>query len=219
MPKIRKLPEEEKVKKSTRKKRVKKNEIEPSPIKLVDHFKQGDLLFGLRTEVRSVSFKALDSLNFSDFTAPDLNCPTVSVLVKEETSKFEDLSSVQKMHYRFLERWKSYLMGDGGKNINTVKNPVKGAAIRRACKLLIWKASQSQRIHFEIGDTDFKRACAKEDTGVTNSEIRAAFRQSINYGNNSHVIFYKKGIQTSPPWEDPDYKKYFDDYRTRIKNK
>ena len=188
---------------------------------LLSRFKQGDLIYGIgdnpSSRYRDEAICNLKSNKFHHIISGDLNREAIPLITnfqkEEEESKISFLSKEEKEHYHFLERHRSYLTQEGGKIRSEKNDPLFDSILRRACKLLIWHASENSRIHFELSGIDMTRVCLKQDKGITGSELRAAYRDSKKQGkNNPFVFFYINGIPCDPPWEQEQYRNLWDSY-------
>lgn len=182
-----------------------------STIHILDVFKQGDLIFGLNNEHRGKIDDALEEKNYDYYYANQLNTPAVGLVVAN-SKQIQNLNSNQKKHYHFLMSLRSYLIRPQGKPVPSMQDqPVKGSAYRRACKAIVRNANQDQSVHFELTGLDIARVCKKEkdDLGVTNSELRAAYRQAMKEGENPHLFFYLDGKSCPPPWKQPKFQEYW----------
>lgn len=70
---------------------------------------------------------------------------------------------------------------------------------------------------------DWKRVCEKDksDIGVTNSELRAAYRDEKKHGVNPHIIFYNNEHKRlkQAPWHNKEIAPYFEEYDRKRKMK
>lgn len=191
---------------------------------LLTKFKQGDLFFGLSTSNEETIDK-LKMRKFHHTYANTLNGRTIPIVV-DQTPIPNDLSPEELAHINFLSQHRDYLLAPGGKPVPKHKNdpnPTHGIAFRRACKILVTKAEKTRRVHFELDKIDLARTCniSSRDDGVTNSELRALYRDAQKNGPNPHVFFYNRGRSVKAPWLQRGKKrlwKEYADYRLR-KNK
>lgn len=67
---------------------------------------------------------------------------------------------------------------------------------------------------------DWRRVCDKNKSGlgVTDSEIRAAFRDELRHGKNPNIFFYNQDLELlpAPPWQLPENKGIFKSYRAHV---
>lgn len=185
-------------------------------------FKQGDLLFGMNGSTRNELLDELNKKGFKDIYSNKLNSPTVGLILNKKED-LSDLNTNQLKHYKFLLSHLGYLSKPKGTPVPAMKdNLVEGPAYRRACKLLVQNARATQRVHFDLTRMNITRVCRKEknDTGVSNSELRAAFRQAKKDGHdNPHLFFYLNGKSCPAPWNQEQYKAAWEEYEAYRKKK
>lgn len=186
---------------------------------LIHNFKNGDLLFGLSKTL--TTYNVLTRMRGLDYIiGNDLNGPVIREILSHRPPH-ASFTPHQKAHYEFLLSHRDYLTKKGGRPIpNHRSEPALGVAFRRGCKLLVLSANEHRRIHFELDGLDIKRVCdrRKDDFGVTNSELRALYKDHIERGTNPHVFFYRNGIQCKAPWDEKDNEahwKAYDEYHAR----
>lgn len=188
---------------------------------LHENFKQGDVLFGLLDPRYEVG-KQLSDKGYTHVYANDLNSPAVKLAVNRTTNKKAkpQLDSNQFAHFRLLRRNLKYLKRQPGRPVPLMKDdPKLGASYRRACKLLLINRSvkRTYKTHVITKGIDWRRVCTKRksDLGVTNSEMRAAFRDAVRHGKNRHILFYDQDLKlmNKPPWEQEENKELFEGYR------
>ena len=201
-----------------------KNEAEINTNTVYDNFKQGDVLFGLVDERYEVD-KKLKTSNYHHTVANRLNSPAVDKIIKgkESAEDLAELDAEQKTHYQLLLKHKDYLTKQPGKPIQTISEPIASAAYRRACKLLLINRDpeRTYNAHFITNNVFWKRVCAKTDNGVTNSELRAAYRDYLKNGRNPHIFFYDSNHKQMQrlPWEQEQFKHHWNEYNKTRENK
>ena len=196
-------------------------------VDLYSNFKQGDLLYGLLTP-RAKPLKELEKKGFTNVYANALNLPAVELVIDgvppDEAKR--KLNAAQFQHYQFLSKHREYLKRHPGKTLpNMLDSPEHGAGYRRACKLLLINRdlSRTYNAHVVIQDIDWSRVCDKKKSGlgVTDSEMRAAYRDAKANGINPHIFFYDRDhkLLKTPPWEQPGIKEDFDRYEEQRRAK
>ena len=187
---------------------------------LYSKFKQGDVVFGL-DEPRSRVCAELRNRAFTHTLANELNSGVVNMIADEimDKTSLNRLTPAKSEHYTFLSKHQDYLRRVPGKTIPTQLNhPGVGAAYRRACKLLLINrdTGRTSNAHVVTTGIDWDRVCNKDktDLGVTNSEMRAAYRDYCEHGKNPHIFFYDEDLHRlkHPPWTRPEIKEQFDGY-------
>lgn len=172
---------------------------------LYANFKQGDLVFGL-AKPQKIAIDHLEERGFTFTFANALNNPVVEIAIDKAPMPREGLESAKRAHLEFLLRHKAYLLRHGGRPIPALLDPVIGPAYRRACKLLLISRESGRRAtaHVIVAGIDWDRVIHKtaSDLGVTNSEMRAAFRDHIRFGRNPHILFYGEDFRllSELPW-------------------
>jgi hypothetical protein len=191
---------------------------------VLNQFKQGDVLFGL-LEPRNKISKKLKKANFTNIVANTLNSQVVDEVICHTPLDCLYLPERKKRHYLFLHKYKNNLTKPGGRPISKKpKNIPESIAIRRACKLLLNK-SETHASHVLTQEIDWEKVCDKEKSGlgITDSELRAAYRDYVRSGNkvNPNILFYnsKNQLMPKPPWEDPEIQPYFENYKKTMKPK
>ncbi|MDR3477707.1 MAG: hypothetical protein P4M14_06720 [Gammaproteobacteria bacterium] len=189
------------------------------PTTVFANFKQGDLLFGLFAERQKVD-KKIEAKGFHHTVANELNQDVVEMVVLGTTEdKIKQLEAEQLKHYHFLSKYRDYLIRKPGKPISAAKEPLVSAAYRRACKLLLInrEPDRTATAHVITNKIIWKRACRKElsQQGVTDSEMRAAYRDYQEHGSNPHVLFYDANHRqmAMTPWELEPFKPHWEHYR------
>lgn len=181
---------------------------------LYDNFQQGDLIFGLNSFVKPIHQK-LRQDGFHHYYCNSLNGSVVSSVVLE-TPPSNTLDSSEKKHYQFLLRHKEYLQYPGGKPLPTGSmEPNVSAAFRRACKLLLINrdSGRNYTAHMVLGDIDWNQVTDKTNQGITNSELRAAYRDASLHGKHPNILFYNRRLEsTQAPWNEKSNKKVFTEY-------
>jgi len=190
-------------------------------VSLIEKFRQGDLIFGLLESIRSKWDSSIEKLGIKNYYANALNQDVVGFIIRgAETVQIEKLHNKAQDHYYALKASGRLekpggrpIAGEGEKNINI--------GFRRACKFLVENAKSSQRVHFELDMVKFDRVTQKpHDDGVTNSELRAAYRNEKKNGKNPFLLFYYQGEPCLAPWNDPEHKEKWDNYEaSRSSNK
>lgn len=192
-------------------------------IGLYDSFRQGDLVFGL-LEPRDVVIDQLGQRHYTHTYTNELNKKVVSMVVKKRTpcrKELQQLDSSQLKNFHFLSKHSAYLLRRPGKPVPLHADDddqTLGCAFRRACKLLLINRDSDRvfRAHILTEGIDWERVCDKEKSklGVTDSEMRAAFRDYKAHGKNPHILFYdaKLNLMDEAPWEKPDIKPMFEKY-------
>ena len=181
-------------------------------MKLLDHFKQNDLIFGLNATIYYRHQACVElKKQHTYYIANHLNMPAIQYVLNLDLIKVNDLAEYQKKHYEFLMTHRNYLTRPDGKGLKTETDKEFGAAIRRACKLLVCSANEERRIHFELDGMNIERVCKadRNDLGISNSELKAAYRKARN---NSHLFFYLKGQPVAAPWDVAENQKLFQQY-------
>jgi hypothetical protein len=184
-----------------------------------NNFTQGDLLFGLYDNRATVD-TVLTEKGFHHKLAIELNSEVVEMVIHGTTQeKIASLDSEKQKHYHFLNKHRDYLMRQPGKPIPSHSSgPIISAALRRACKLLLIHRGPNRKSssHVITNGIFWKRACSKEisQNGVTDSEMRAAYRDYLNNGPNPHVFFYDDKYKQMPkaPWELEQFKHHWKNY-------
>jgi hypothetical protein len=172
---------------------------------LYANFKQGDLVFGL-AKSQEIAIENLSRRGFTFTYANSLNNPVMEIALDKRRAPREGLESATSAHLQFLRRHKAYLLRPGGRPIPAVPDPVIGPAYRRACKLLLISRERDRTsiAHVIVAGIDWGRVINKAayDLGVTNSEMRAAFRDHLRFGRNPHILFYGEDFQllSELPW-------------------
>lgn len=189
---------------------------------LYDNFQQGDLVFGLNSSTASI-YETLENRGYHHYYCNSLNGAVVSS-VFENKPEPSSLDVEQKKHYHFLSKHKAYLQREGGKPIPVMEDePALGAAFRRACKLLLVNRDPERNYtaHVVLKDVDWNRVCDKTDKGITNSEIRAAYRDEQLHGKHPHILFYNKKLvpYKRSPWNLDNNQEIFDEYDRQRENK
>ena len=182
---------------------------------LHDNFKQGDLVFGLNSFLKPVHDKMCRN-KFKHYYCNSLNGPVVPDVIKDKPPA-KTLDNAQKKHYQFLLRHKDYLKKEDGKPIlRSPLEPDVSAAFRRACKLLLINREQNRNYtaHMILGDVDWQQVCDKTHQGVTNSELRAVYRDISLHGKHPNILFYNKKLELTEelPWEAENTKEIFAEY-------
>jgi hypothetical protein len=205
----------------------KKMKIETGSTRTVyDNFKQGDLLFGLFEERRKVD-KIIEKQGFHHTVANELNSSVVKMVAKGSAEKAEinKLDSEKRRHYTFLSKHRDYLIRQPGKPIATVSDPLVSPAYRRACKLLLInrEPDRTSNAHFITNNIIWKRACTKSisQQGVTDSEVRAAYRDYLKNGLNPHIFFYDSQYRQmkQAPWLLDPFQHHWQKYNATRKLK
>ena len=190
---------------------------------LENNFKQGDILFGLN-EPRNVVSKTLQAKGHTDTDADTINLTIVERVISETSSSDaqEGLNASHLKHYSFLFGYRDYLKKKPGKSLlSLTDNPELGAAHRRACKLWLINRDPGRTYNAHVITTgiNWKRVCDKtlSGSGVTDSEMRAAYRDRIKKGPNPHIFFYNEKLELleAPPWEKENIKQEFDNYESQ----
>jgi hypothetical protein len=198
----------------------------PEKNSIFDKFKQGDIIFGLQNTREKVNERITEK-GFHHTTANTLNNNVVEMAVKGNVNEKEinKLEPAKREHFNFLNQHHQYLITPGGKPIKGSTNPpLISSAYRRACKLLLISrnADRKHDAHFITKDIIWKQVCRKEISkdGITDSELRAAYRDHTKNGPNPHVFFYNEQnkIMNQPPWELHQFKHHWKHYE-EAKNK
>lgn len=207
------------------------------PNSLLNKFQQGDLIFGLTSPSKDVLIDKLKSKGFTHIYPNSLNDSVVGIVVDDDKGRAKKLDSNKLKHYHFLITYNNYLLGIAdkfrnprkihrpGKPIPTLKKePILGAAFRRSCKLLLVSRDNNRKwfAHFYTKNIDWKRVCEKDakDDGVTNSEIRAAYRDYLENGIHPYILFYGANNQLQPPpWQQPEHEHHFKKYKHYLESK
>jgi hypothetical protein len=190
-----------------------------TPPTLYENFKQGDLLFGLFEERNKVSH-IIKEKGFHHTIANKLNNSVVDMVVKGSPAKakIDKLEPEKHQHYTFLSKHRDYLIRQPGKPIPSVTDPLVSAAYRRACKLLLINREPNRKsnAHFITNNIIWKRTCTKSlsQQGITDSEIRAAYRDYQTNGSNPHIFFYDSQYRQmkQPPWLLSPFKLHWQRY-------
>jgi hypothetical protein len=182
---------------------------------LYDNFQQGDLVFGLNSFLSPVH-NELSQRGFRHYYCNSLNSTVVPAVVLDSPYP-KKLDKAQNQHYQFLGKHKEYLQRASGKPIlSSSLEPHVSAAFRRACKLLLINrdSERNHMAHVVLGDIDWSLVCDKTNQGITNSELRAAYRDISLHGNHPNILFYNKNLELSEelPWNEDCNKKIFEDY-------
>lgn len=193
---------------------------------ILNQFKQGDLVFGLLKPRNEVVAK-LEAAGCHHMTANTLNMPTVKLIV-DKVENTDKLDAPQKKHYNFLKKREKYLLFKPGKTLPSMPDePELGAAIRRSCKLLLVNHEQDRpTVHVVTQKIDWEHVFVngKKDCGITDSEMRACYRDFKEHGRHPNILFYnaENRLQSKLPWEeDPKVKQYCEEYdkQRSLKNK
>lgn len=176
-------------------------------------FQQGDVLFGLLKPRNEVG-EQLESKGFTYVYANNLNNPVVEAVVDQAGSdEIKKFDLTQQKHFNFLNKHRDYLVRAGGKPFGTGYK--YSPAYRRACKLILNKRTNHFRAHFVTQDIDWERVCDKNksDKGITDSELRSAYRNFTQKGINRNILFYDKDNRLltaeKPPWRHKKNKKHW----------
>lgn len=189
----------------------------PIAVTLYEKFKRGDLVFGL-AKPRDVVIHKLAEHGFTHTYSNALNSSVVEMVVTGavDAESLKKLDETQLKHFHFLSKHRDYLIRKPGKAIPARPGePEIGAAYRRACKLLLINRDPERTCyaHVVINEIDWMRVCDKKKSGfgVTDSEMRAAYRDYCRYGKNPFILFYdsKLNLLKDPPWTDPRVAEYF----------
>ena len=174
-------------------------------------FAQGDLVFGLSTLIGHVH-KELSDRGFTSYTAESLNAITIDNIYNKSIDRLEE---PKRSHRVFLNRHRDYLFKPGGKPLpptptRAMTNQITSSSYRRACKLLINNRDEPsrRRIHILTTGVDWQRVFKKFnadgtiDAGITNSELRSAFRDWFKNGVNPRITFYDADLKpfSQLPW-------------------
>jgi hypothetical protein len=186
--------------------KIKRKKIPPSIYK---NFRQGDLVFGITSPERTAVVNKLEAQGFTHVYANELNGSVVTDVLNGTISS--TLDAYQRAHYQFLLSFNDTikdLRRPGGKLIPQSKDaPNISIAYRRACKMLITYSNENRRSHVLISNIDWEHTCNKEKSqgGVTDSELRAVYREYRKNGPNPHIFFYGKNLSqlTLAPWIYP----------------
>lgn len=196
-----------------------------SQISLFDNFKQGDLVYGL-IGPRAEIIKSLKEKGFNHLYTNALNNDVVEMVVDDTTDGYEKLCGPKKENYQLLKKYRDYLCRQGGRPVPVMQyNPIHGAAYRRACKLLLINREENRNYaaHVLTEGIEWERVCDKKQSklGVTDSELRAAYRDFKKNGPNPHIFFYdsKNTLMNQPPWNQPDQAKGWQQYEEELKQK
>lgn len=186
-----------------------------SPNSVFNLFRPGDLVYGL-LKARNVVADELIKNGFRYVVANDLNESVVQHAVTG-TKPVDGFSQRKNQHFQFLKRFKDYLKRKPTKPVPLMKdNPLVGGAFRRACKLLLInrELDRNYKTHMVTQRVDWRRVFDKKDTGVTNSEFRAAYRDYKKHGRNPFILFYDANneLMQQAPWEKPEIAPYFEAY-------
>jgi hypothetical protein len=184
------------------------------------------LLFGLAQPPSAVNEK-LKAQGFHHTLANNLNATTVPMITEMQIANEVMIASFpvpQQQHFHLLNTHHSYMLRPHGKPISSVfdTHPVTSAAFRRACKLLLIHRdpNRTSTAHVITKEILWKKLCSKTltQTGVTDSEIRTAYRDYLRCGHNPHIIFYDKTLKQMPlaPWMLENYKHHFDKYKLQL---
>ena len=184
----------------------------PLPAKTIyDNFKQGDLIFGLLSETTPV-IKELRKRNFTHIIAQDLNDTTIEDLYHNKRAFLE---LPKHKHRLYLINHRDYLFKSPQKPLphDRAKKsnwPISGA-YRRSCKLLICNRHPKRAYvsHVVLKNVDWDRVFNKKNAdgsindGITNSELRAAYRDYCNHGVHPWMKFYNEKLMEldAPPWD------------------
>src|SRR3990167_2846182 len=128
---------------------------------VLNKFKQGDLLFGLRGPCDALGSELVKK-GFHHIYANTLNAPAVDLALKsgDKTQAIRKLDDYQYKHYYFLNERRTYLLRKPGKPIPNVG--INSPAYRRACKLLlINRKDKNNHAHFITDKMDMARVCDK----------------------------------------------------------
>lgn len=188
-----------------------------------NEFSQGDLVFGLQEPQQTVA-KRLAQQGFHHTYAQTLNGKTVSKLIKTSTVA-TPLAPEEEAHFDFLQQHQAYVLrSPPGKPLPVLAdNPVLGSAFRRACKLLLMNRDpdRTSRAHVVTDKVDWARVCDKRLSkgGITDSELRAAYRDYLKHGDHPHIFFYdSRHRRTLAPWKQPElvgFWRHYDEQRQR----
>lgn len=190
---------------------------------LYDNFKRGDLVFGL-AKPRDTVIKILTKGGYTHTYSNALNGSVVELVIAgtADAKTLYALDEIQRNHYYFLLKHRDYLLRKPGKEIPARPGePEIGAAYRRACKLLLTNRDTSRMscAHVVISDIDWARVCDKEKSGlgVTDSEMRAAYRDHRTHGKNPNIFFYDAELTLlkESPWELPSVAEHFSRYEEK----
>ncbi len=196
--------------------------LQPSPNqpiqKLLDCFKQGDLIYGLFSE-REPYCTALLARGFVNITVADHNKMDGRFVLTQAKTKPDQqirarLFPDQQIHYDHLIKHAGYISKPGGKDPDESDNPStarENSKLRRACKLTAVHAGRwrKNRIHFVLDGINHKRVTTKRrqdgsaDPSFTSSELRALYRCKERTPSGA-VIFYRSGLSVPAPWLDPN---------------
>lgn len=77
--------------------------------------------------------------------------------------------------------------------------PNVSAAFRRACKLLLINrdSGRNYTAHMVLGDIDWNQVTDKTNQGITNSELRAAYRDASLHGKHPNILFYNRRLEST----------------------
>jgi hypothetical protein len=130
---------------------------------------------------------------------------------------------VGKLITGVLLKYIPYLRKEGGKAIaSRPLEPKIGAAYRRACKLLLTnrEATRTSVAHVVLTGIDWMRVTDKKASGlgVTDSELRAAYRDEVRHGKNRFILFYDPDLRllADSPWKTGEAKVAFERYRAEM---
>ena len=187
---------------------------------LYENFRQGDIVYGLLTP-RNIVNDELHKRGYTNTYTNALNDPAVRLAMNSTlpAKATEELSQAQYKHFLFLSKHREYLNREPGRTIpNMLEDRRLGAGCRRACKLLLINRDPERTYHAHVitTDIDWKRVCDKKKSGlgVTDSEMRSAYRDARLHGKNPHILFYDKHLRLleTPPWEQPKIAEEFARY-------
>jgi hypothetical protein len=188
-------------------------------------FQQGDLVFGLLAFVGQVHTR-LKQKGFTNFTAESLNSITIQNVYNRSIDRLDE---PKRSHRVFLNSYRDYLFKPGGKPLPKTEtrdssDKIISSSYRRACKLLINNRSpdNNRSIHIVTTGIDWKRVFKKvRDDGITNSELRSAFRDYYKRGYNDRITFYTPDLKpfSQLPWLMPEISLLAQPYHTLLSSK
>ncbi len=203
--------------------------IPHSVITVFTHFRQGDVIFGLIDERFKVE-KQLLKQGYSDLVANNLNESVIMSLSNNKEIRFQGKWHID-YHAKLLTKHKDYLFKPNGKPIPQSKDPAAiSAAFRRACKLMVIHRSRDRvsNVHIITKGIDWKRLCHKVKpgdasvcAGITNSEIRAIYRDEKRHGLHPNIFFYDNDqvMMKKRPWDTLALSHHFRHYEQQRNNK
>lgn len=193
---------------------------------IFNQFEQGDLIFGL-TKVKNEVAPKLSQHGYTFLNAQSLNEKVVKMIVYGCTQNdISQLSKEEQKHYYFLKKHSKYLLKADGRPLRESDTDVRLSAVfRRVCKLILVNRDpkRTRTVHVLTKGLKWDRLWDKKKSGfgITDSEVRAAYRDFLKHGENPHIVFYneKHRMKTDFPWNSKKTKKEVKVYSDYLKMK